>query len=91
MTPDCLDIVFRGRVQGVGFRARAAAAAARCGVRGWVRNEPDGTVRCIAEGDPAATSSFIESLLNEMSRYIERHDVQTLRTADTFSSFEVRY
>ena len=91
MSPSRLEIVFHGRVQGVGFRARAASAAARSGVRGWVRNEPDGTVRCVAEGEPAANSTFLDSLLHEMSRYIETHEVHPEAFTGEFSSFEVRY
>ena len=37
-------VVFRGRVQGVGFRAYIEDEAARTGVEGWVRNRTDGTV-----------------------------------------------
>jgi acylphosphatase len=37
-------------------------AAGRLGVDGWVANEPDGTVRCVAEGDRAALSSLLEEL-----------------------------
>ena len=40
-----------GRVQGVGFRLFAEAAAAREGVHGYVRNLPDGRVEALVEGD----------------------------------------
>ncbi len=49
-----LEAVVRGRVQGVGFRAYVRGWARKLGLVGWVRNEPDGTVRLVAEGDPAA-------------------------------------
>jgi acylphosphatase len=41
-----------GRVQGVGFRWWARDAALGLGVRGIVRNDPDGTVYLEAAGDP---------------------------------------
>jgi acylphosphatase len=40
-----------GRVQGVGYRMFAEAAAAIEGVHGFVRNLPDGTVEAVVEGD----------------------------------------
>ena len=45
-------VIFRGRVQGVGFRAFVEDEAARIGVEGWVRNRRDGTVEAVFAGDP---------------------------------------
>ena len=45
------DVTFTGHVQGVGFRWTTCRVAKRYDVNGWVRNESDGTVRCVAEGD----------------------------------------
>jgi acylphosphatase len=45
-----LDASVRGRVQGVGFRTFVVRAASRLGLSGWVANESDGSVRCVAEG-----------------------------------------
>jgi acylphosphatase len=47
-----------GRVQGVGFRYFAQAAAAREGLHGWVRNLPDGGVEALAEGEADAVARF---------------------------------
>lgn len=91
MAPSRLDIRFTGRVQGVGFRARTAAIAARRGITGWVRNEPDGSVRCVAAGERAGTEAFLEDVLKEMSRYIEHHEVTGTQDDEQFSSFTVRY
>ena len=40
-----------GWVQGVMFRGSCRREADRLGVAGWVRNEPDGTVTGVFEGD----------------------------------------
>lgn len=45
-----LDATVHGRVQGVGFRYFVLRAASGRALQGWVANEPDGTVRCVAEG-----------------------------------------
>ncbi len=54
-----VEIVVAGVVQGVAFRWHASTEAERLGVRGWVRNEPDGTVRCRAEGPTEAVALFV--------------------------------
>ena len=48
-----MDVVVTGRVQGVFFRAAMREQADRLGVTGWVRNEPDGSVRAHLEGPRA--------------------------------------
>ena len=46
-----LEIVVSGRVQGVWFRATTREEATRLGLRGWVRNLPDGRVEALFEGE----------------------------------------
>ncbi|MDE1852905.1 MAG: acylphosphatase [Thaumarchaeota archaeon] len=41
----------RGLVHGVSFRSNMAQIASNLGVRGWVRNLPDGSVEAFLEGD----------------------------------------
>lgn len=45
-----LHVRVRGRVQGVYFRASTQEVATQLGLRGWVRNCPDGSVELVAEG-----------------------------------------
>lgn len=40
-----------GIVQGVAFRASARSVALRLGLKGWVRNLPDGKVEALFEGE----------------------------------------
>ncbi len=49
-----LQLVVRGRVQGVYFRASAQREARRLGLSGWVKNRPDGSVEILAEGEEVA-------------------------------------
>ncbi|MDE3104658.1 MAG: acylphosphatase [Acidobacteriota bacterium] len=46
-----LHFLITGRVQGVGFRWFVQREAAEIGLRGWVRNTPDGHVEVVAAGD----------------------------------------
>lgn len=50
--------VIGGRVQGVGFRFFAEAAARRENLHGWVRNLPDGRVEISVEGEAEALVRF---------------------------------
>ncbi len=43
-------VIVSGLVQGVWFRASTRDVALRLGLRGWVRNRPDGTVEAVFEG-----------------------------------------
>src|SRR5438132_10550786 len=45
-----LHAIVRGDVQGVGFRYFVQRKAQQLGLRGWVRNNDDGTVELVAEG-----------------------------------------
>lgn len=45
-----LEAVVRGSVQGVGFRYFVVREASALRLAGWVANEADGSVRCVAEG-----------------------------------------
>ena len=51
-----------GRVQGVGFRWFVRTRARGLGLVGWVRNEPDGSVRVLARGSEEGVSELEEAL-----------------------------
>jgi acylphosphatase len=48
-----------GLVQGVAFRAYTVDEARRLGVRGTVRNLPDGSVEAEAEGERSAVEALV--------------------------------
>ncbi len=52
-------VVISGRVQGVNFRVATRDQARQAGVRGWVRNLPDGRVEAIFEGSNAAVRRMV--------------------------------
>jgi len=52
-------VTVAGRVQGVWHREMCRRTAAAEGVAGWVRNNEDGTVEAVLEGDPAAVERMV--------------------------------
>jgi acylphosphatase len=50
----------RGRVQGVGFRWRAAIEARNLGITGYVKNLSDGSVYIEAEGSRDQLNAYVE-------------------------------
>ncbi|HEX4863770.1 MAG TPA: acylphosphatase [Acidimicrobiales bacterium] len=48
-----------GRVQGVWFRQSCADLAKQLGVSGWVRNQPDGRVEAVFEGDTSVVEEMV--------------------------------
>ena len=57
-----LEVVVRGRVQGVGYRFYVLRLASGLGLDGWVSNEADGSVRVRAEGLPDVLDEFLLGL-----------------------------
>lgn len=57
-----LKIHVHGRVQGVGYRYFTVHKAEFYGISGTVRNEPDGHVSIVAQGDEDKLDKFIHSL-----------------------------
>jgi acylphosphatase len=52
-------VVVHGAVQGVFFRDTVHRLAQQHRVAGWVRNNPDGTVEAVFEGDEDAVARLI--------------------------------
>jgi acylphosphatase len=52
-------VVVHGYVQGVFFRDTMRRMAQQRGVGGWARNNPDGTVEAVFEGDPDAVERLV--------------------------------
>ena len=60
--PARLEAIARGRVQGVGFRYFVLRRGMELGLTGWVANESDGSVRCIAEGPRPDLEALLETM-----------------------------
>lgn len=64
------EVLFSGRVQGVGFRYSTYETAREFSVSGTVENLPDGRVRLLAQGEPAEVAAFRRELERRMRLFI---------------------
>lgn len=81
--------VFKGSVQGVGFRYKATHAASMFGITGWVCNRYDGSVEMEAEGMPEAIDKMVSVLRQDRYIFIEDMDVKNI-PLDEDRSFHIR-
>lgn len=81
-----------GRIQGVGFRSWTYQHALRLNIRGWVRNEADGTVSCECQGQGDAIKAFTAALRRgpPFAR-VERIDIASLPHTRVYRGFEITY
>lgn len=82
-------IIFTGTVQGVGFRYTTANLARRFDVTGWVRNEPDGSVKCVIEGEQAELDRFIAAIQEAMRGCIRDTSIQSGPATGEFRDFSI--
>jgi acylphosphatase len=83
-------VVIHGHVQGVFFRDTMRRRAAERGLSGWVRNNPDGTVEAVFEGEPAAVDGLVRFAADgPRGAIVERVDVVE-EAPEGVSGFSVR-
>ena len=86
-----LEAVVRGRVQGVGFRLFVLRAARALRLEGWVRNEPGGVVRAVAEGARADLDRLLATLREgPPGARVDRVDEQWSEALGDLGTFDVR-
>ena len=82
-------IYFSGRVQGVGFRYRAANLARPLGLTGWVKNLWDGRVEMEVQGEETAIRKLLTQLKFQRFIAIEHMAVTPLPPDDGERSFSI--
>lgn len=86
------QVIFEGRVQGVGFRYTCKEIAKGFDVLGWVENLPDGTVRLLLQGEAAEVEDYLQEINDEsvLSHHIRAHTVSPVDTDKELRGFKVR-
>lgn len=84
-----VQVIYSGRVQGVGFRWTCQSIARRHPVTGTVKNLSDGTVELFADGDARDVYSFLAEIDRSMSGNIENADIMSVQETEQFSGFRI--
>lgn len=79
-----------GRVQGVGFRFTAQDYAQNLGLKGTVRNLPDGSVEIIAQGTKTALEDLIAQLKSGPGR-VDQADIKFSEPSHHFEDFKITH
>lgn len=83
-------VVYRGHVQGVGFRWQALRALEGVAVVGFVRNVIDGSVELVVEGAPEATVEAMARIDAVLGHLIRRQTVTVLPATGEFAEFAIK-
>jgi len=86
-----MEIIYRGRVQGVGFRWQVLEISKSFQCTGYVKNLPDGSVELLAEGELKEVESFIETVDSTMKAYWTQKSVDKRAGLPHFQNFSIRY
>ena len=80
-----------GRVHGVNFRAFTSEHARRLGLKGYVKNLPDGSVEAVIEGDPEGVQRLVEAIKKgPPAAYVTGLRVEEEKPTGEFADFEIR-
>ncbi len=83
-------VIYRGHVQGVGFRWRVVRSVRTLAVTGFVRNAPDGSVELVLEGEPLVLDAALARIDDGLADFIRTREEQAGPATGEFDSFDVR-
>ena len=86
-----MNVLFTGRVQGVGFRWTCRSIASRYNIKGWVKNLSDGRVELLLQADPKKIAAFLGDLREEFKGYILNEETEWLKPEEDYRDFGIRF
>jgi len=87
----CYQMIFNGKMQGIGFRSRAKGFAHRHHLTGVARNFPDGRVEVIAEGDEQALADFFCDIKHDFRKNITACEFRESPATHQYVDFSVDF
>ena len=84
-----VNLIVKGKVQGVFFRAEAKESADKLGVKGWIKNHDDGNVEIMAKGTDQELEAFIDWCRNGPHKANVTNVIVTPLHIDNLDSFEI--
>ncbi len=85
------NVIYTGRVQGVGFRYTVRTMAAGRPLTGFVRNLPDGAVELMVHGRPDDITALLADVAAHFSRNIDDCRRAPVESSEAFDRFEIRF
>lgn len=87
-----VHLIIHGYVQGVFYRAGTRETALRLGLKGWVRNLPDGNVEAVFEGSVEKLQAALEwCKAGPPGALVNKIDEEWQDYTGDFKTFEVGY
>lgn len=83
-------VTYEGRVQGVGFRMTARRLSSAFPISGYVRNQEDGRVELVVEGESDVVTSYLQAIrweFGDMIRDIHEEEAE----GENLIGFTIRY
>jgi len=91
MNQTAKQIIFKGRVQGVGFRYTAHRTATRYDLTGFVRNLPDSTVEALMQGTASNILACLDDLNDHFGGYLREITTTDQPVNPRYHDFRITY
>lgn len=84
-------VIYKGRVQGVGFRFTTQRIALRYELTGFVKNLPDGTVEMFAQGHTKDVADCLRDIDEFFDGYLKDTIIEDSPINGRFHSFGIAF